>query len=486
MRKSSLRNSLLAACALFAIQSAHSGTMSVESMRVRQTVSGNVPQRETGLKALRERGKSGLQQVQTVYADDIAAHRANSAAQTPNWESVRSALAKVGGQYDNWASGLYWFTDLERAKTEAKSSGKPILSLRLLGRLDEDLSCANSRFFRTALYANKNISRSLNDDFILHWSSERPAPIVTIDMGDGRILKRTLTGNSVHYLMDGEGRVLDALPGLFGPGAFARWLKDSQKLNTQWRATDEEKRDAFLAEYHKSQIISATDAYIADYEKINREVFTVAQRKSIVDGFLKTTISQSAPSGLAYVRAAPSARSAGELTASKITIELPILNATRLYGTPPVLNIDYDSIFSSIAPLHAANAQLDESSKNLMRAKTPQRVLDVELPSPNASQRLVANAPNVFSRVSNQVAETPINVLASFQNALALDTVRNKYRLHIPIHKWFADGEATSFETLNTKIYNDLFWTPKSDPWLGLAATGSYTALDDDGVSTAK
>ena len=480
MQKTSVRNALLAACALFAVQSAHGGPVSIESVPVRIAVSSDKQQRETGLEALRERGKSGLQQLQTVYADDIAAHRANSAAQTTNWELVRSALAKVGGQYDNWASGLYWFTDLERAKAEAKSSGKPILSLRLLGRLDEDLSCANSRFFRTALYANQNISQTLNNDFVLHWSSERPAPIVTIDMGDGRILKRTLTGNSVHYLMDSEGRPLDALPGLFGPGAFAKWLQDSQKLNADWRATATEKRAAFLADYHKNQIVAACESYIADYEKANRTTLSAERSEQLKKSFLETTLASRVA-----LNAAPRASLAASFAVSKVRVEAPLLDATSLYGTPPV-NAGYDSIFSSVAPLHAADAQLDVSSKNLMRAKTPQRVLDVELPkSQNASQRLVANSP-IVSRVSNQFAETPVNVLANFQNALALDTVRNKYRLHIPIHKWFADGEAGNFETLNAKIYSDLFWTPKSDPWLGLSASGSYTALDNDGVSTAK
>jgi len=62
------------------------------------------------------------------------------------------------------------------------------LSLRLLGRLDEDLSCANSRFFRISLYLNTEVSKLLRDRFILYWQSVRPAPRVTIDFGGGRKL----------------------------------------------------------------------------------------------------------------------------------------------------------------------------------------------------------------------------------------------------------------------------------------------------------
>src|SRR5687768_3350554 len=62
-------------------------------------------------------------------------------------------------------SRLYWHTDLAAAKAAAKTAGKPILHLRMLGRLDEDLSCANSRLFRATLYANQEVSAFLRDNF---------------------------------------------------------------------------------------------------------------------------------------------------------------------------------------------------------------------------------------------------------------------------------------------------------------------------------
>src|SRR5690606_29242284 len=110
-------------------------------------------------------------------------------------EHLRAAIGTVAAQRDADVSKLYWFTSLEQAQAEAKKRGVPILSLRLLGRLDEELSCANSRFFRTALYANAKVSKELRERFVLHWSTERPAPLVTIDFGDGRKVQRTITGN---------------------------------------------------------------------------------------------------------------------------------------------------------------------------------------------------------------------------------------------------------------------------------------------------
>src|SRR5260370_39858025 len=97
----------------------------------------------------------------------------------------------------------------------------------MLGHLDEDLSCANSRFFRTTLYPNAEISALLKDQFILHWESVRPAPRITIDFGDGRKLERTITGNSIHYILDANGKVVDALPGLYSAAVFTAELKQT-------------------------------------------------------------------------------------------------------------------------------------------------------------------------------------------------------------------------------------------------------------------
>jgi hypothetical protein len=120
---------------------------------------------------------------------------------------------------------LYWFTDLDAALAEARRTKRPVLSLRLLGRLDEEHSCANSRLFRTMLYPEPRINRVLRDRYVLHWQSLRPVPKLTIDFGDGRAsVTTTIAGNSVHLILDGNGRPLDALPGMFSPDAFLQLL----------------------------------------------------------------------------------------------------------------------------------------------------------------------------------------------------------------------------------------------------------------------
>src|SRR5687768_10236152 len=139
-------------------------------------------------------------------------------------------LDAVCAQKDAHTTMLYWFTDLDAAIAEAARTKRPILSLRLLGRLDEELSCANSRFFRKSLYIDPAINRVLRDRFVLHWQSVRAVPKVTIDFGNGRTIVKTITGNSAHLVLDSQGRPVDALPGLFSPEIFVQLLARAEAM----------------------------------------------------------------------------------------------------------------------------------------------------------------------------------------------------------------------------------------------------------------
>ena len=179
-----------------------------------------------------------------------------------------TALDQVSGQRDCHASRLFWYTDLDEAKSAAQREHKPILSLRLLGKLTDEYSCANSRFFRTTLYANDEISKVLRDRFILHWKSVRPVPRVTIDFGDGRKLERTLTGNSIHYVLDSDGQLIDALPGLYGPKAFLRKLDRAEKIAQQSSSLPTAERQRTLAAYHRERAAAIEAAWQADLAKL--------------------------------------------------------------------------------------------------------------------------------------------------------------------------------------------------------------------------
>src|SRR5262245_2433979 len=106
-----------------------------------QKAAGEGAERASAIAELRAAGPDGLAAVLEAAAREPAGPRA---------DRLRDAVDHVAAQRDASSSRLYWYTDLDEAKRAARASGRPILSLRLLGRLDDELSCANSRFFRTA------------------------------------------------------------------------------------------------------------------------------------------------------------------------------------------------------------------------------------------------------------------------------------------------------------------------------------------------
>jgi len=391
---------------------------------------------EKAIGELRSMGAEGLRLFLETNRSEI-----DAAAAIPgnSHNRVLEVLDSVCQQKDCYASRLYWYTDLEQAKDAARAQQKPILSLRLLGRLDEDLSCANSRLFRITLYANEQVSRLLREQFILHWQSVRPVPKVTIDFGDGRLMERTLTGNSVHYVLDSEGHFIDALPGLYGPAAFLHELNRLLIVASFFNAprTPEERRTE-LRRYHQSRLTETETAWMSD---IKRAGLLVAPSREI-------------PIPPAPGANPPSAQKAAPITVAKVvSIERPVLRG--FVENPKLLDsVASDAGWSTLARMHFLDASIDNSTQALMTFKDP------ALTGGNLQLATIA-----------------------LRQAIAEDTVRNEYIYRARFHRWLASGDVSSdVMSLTEKIYAELFLTPGWDAWLGLRPTGLYSGIDGDGV----
>jgi hypothetical protein len=308
------------------------------------------------------------------------------------------------------------------------------------------------------LYANKQISDVLRERFVLHWQSVRPVPRVTIDFGDGRKLERTLTGNSVHYILDSQGRPVDALPGLYGPAAFLRGLERAEQVARTSAGVDASTRSELLAVYHRSRIDAIVSEWSDDLSKLG-----IAAAGS--GGRVPRTARQVATATARNQAAqpAPPAERATRLAQPKARVELPILAAvSRVQSLDTATD---EETWNRIAELHADDAVLDDASRALMRRH--------HFGAEAAGRRAI----------TKRVVEDPLlRVVAQFQRSAALDTVRNEYQLHRQIHEWFLAGEPSDLAQLNERVYAELFLTPSSDPWLGLAPDDTYTALDRNGV----
>ena len=279
----------------------------------------------------------------TTAATPIAAVSKTAAtADDPAWQRLRTALDEVSGQRDCHASHLYWYTDLDAAEAAAKRSGKPILSLRLLGKLTDEYSCANSRFFRTTLYANAEIGKVLHDRFILHWKSVRPVPKVTIDFGDGRKLQRTLTGNSIHYILDCNGQTIDALPGLYGPKAFLRELERAEQAAKQAAGMSGPERRAYLMAYHRDRAAAIAAAWRQDLAKLGIHIAATSPAAALAQATtaeawnriaqLHAADAQLDAASIALIRAQhPTAAAAARRAFSKSLVEDPLVRMVRTF-----------------------------------------------------------------------------------------------------------------------------------------------------------
>jgi hypothetical protein len=409
----------------------------------RRAVSTDAAESAQAISELRALGPGGLNALFRVHAFEIGRQVSNPAlAATPEWRRLSAALDAVSQQKNSYLSGLYWYTDFDQAKSAARAAGKPILSLRLLGKLNEEFSCANSRFFRTTLYSNAEMSNVLRERFILHWQSVRPAPRVTIDFGDGRKLERTLTGNSIHYVLDSDGRPIDALPGLYGFWPFLRGLEHAEGVFKQLQGMNDEARRVALANYHRARIDAITRAWAIDTGKYGGKI----------PESLLARIAERSPRA---VEIAPVAM-------SKMAVEVNILNA--ITKDADVLGkVTDEAAWKKIAALHADDGVLDLRSQALIRRQ---------------------NSILFATPVARGDAEAQLSrLIDNFQRSVALDTVRNEYVFHTKLHAWLiADPTRGDVDALNEKVYAELFLTPRSDPWLGLLSADSYTALEGGGV----
>ena len=369
-----------------------------------------------------------------LAVDDL--HAKWTAAPPAERAQLQQTLDNVCAQKDCHASRLFWYTDLDQAKQEARRLGRPIRSLHLLGRLDEELSCANSRFFRTLLYSDDQVASIRRDQYVLHGHSVREVPRVTIELGGGRVIRQTITGNSAHYLLSADGAPLDVLPGLYSPSAFRNQLEEWVTLyRTLSSGAD---RDEVLNSYHTQRLTDASAralelgidrtpyegmqavwaAQLQSQSKAATEVITLRQ--------LKTDSGRFANLQQRRRRAAAAAAQA-----------------------QPVRDRD---VWRTIGEQQMDDVVFSESTLRLMRSK--QTLTD--------------------------------EVLDNLRRTVAADTAFNEYDLHRRVHEWFAVGEVADLHSLNERVYDELFLTPSSDPWLGLLPEATFTGIEESTLLTGK
>jgi hypothetical protein len=417
---------------------------------------GDPELREAIVARLRASGPAQLDALITEYRERPDRPKLEDAA----W---RALIDEVAGQRDAVYGGMFWHTELPAALADAQASGKPVLSLRMLGELTSEYSCANSRLFRTLLYADPELAAWLEHNFVLHWSSERPVPRVAIDFGDGRVVERTITGNSAHFVLDAQGRTLDVIPGLLSAASFRAALDESLALHgrlahvrteRQWRAK--------LAAHHDAAFLAAATRLTDELTRVRGE----PQDLVAVQAWL---VGSPAP------RARVPAIDAVPIAIGKSRIEAPILAAAPgalggagLDAFPPEssgpIGVRDDLERLIIGARVAGDVTLHANSLAVITAERP---LDGLVPADQLESAMQA-------------------MLEALLVSVRQDTSKNALELHPRVHAELAararGADTLDFADVDAWVYASLFETPAEDAWLGLVDPTVYTGLVDGGL----
>jgi len=403
----------------------------------------------------------------------------------PEREALALEIDHHAGQRYATVSRLYWYTELPAAEAAARASHRPILALRMLGRLDEDLSCANSRLFRTTLYANTAVSKFLHDNFVLYWSSERAVPKVTIDFGDGRTIQGTTTGNSAHYVLDETGAVLDVLPGLYAPAAFTAELTKTLALAKRLDriATAADRRIA-LVNYHQTAIAQLGKTWAAvvgaPYLPGRRKLTTQADVDSVI------ALAQRATFAKAYIevpqlRAITAGTDPGALSDSELALWAAAGQKVWNIGGPVTLGARALAALSAgvdVRSLGFVDIVPDRTAKEAKRprpAPAPVPVLDAR------SRALIAKLHTAGGMTATPEQLATVN--ERLEQHIVADSALNQFKLRRQIHEQVMANPDQPLDRLNAWIYATVFHTPESDAWLGLLPRVDFTGLPGDGAA---
>ena len=100
-----------------------------------------------------------------------------------------------------------------------------------------------------------------------------------------------------------------------------------------------------------------------------------------------------------------------------------------------------------------------------------------------ASRALVARLHNAGSPELRSTDDDLSAMIARLEQTVVADSALNQLRVRPQISREIVRrGGRIEFATLNAWIYDQVFHTPRQDPWLGLMPRDVFTGLPGDGV----
>ena len=214
--------------------------------------------------------------------------------------------------------------------------------------------------------------------------------------------------------------MLDVLPGLYSPGAFREQLVQWIDLNRRMAG----RRDAadVLRRFHKERLAAAS-----------AQLALLTQKTGVRIRPSRTMTPMTA-------------MEATRRTMSKAAVDTRVLESMQA-----TLRSLAPSDWAVLGTFEADSVQFSPSAIALIRQKQ-------------------------FGATQPKLGEMEA-LLENLRISVAADTIFDEGELHATIHNWFVAGEVTDLASLNARVYEQLFLTPDSDPWLGLKQPTVFTAI---------
>jgi hypothetical protein len=270
------------------------------------------------------------------------------------------------------------------------------------------------------LLSDPTVTTYINESFVPCWETVRPVPKVTIDFGDGRTLQRTLGGNTVFSVLLPDGRVLDALPGIYTAGDFRAETAKVLELFKTVAGQPEAEVDRAVLDWHKAQVTQA----------ISSEARRITLSKAMVESPLLSALSvdrrDALTLGLGTAR--PPSEPAGGTNA----------------GQKPAAR---DPLADPKAAFAALTAKIEDVSKQ-----------------PASADRLKAT----YAR-QPQAKQPTAEELGRM--VVQMDSQNNVRLVRPAVHLLFAaTGKLPTARECRDAVYREILHTPVDDPYLGLTA----------------
>jgi hypothetical protein len=196
---------------------------------------------------------------------------------------------------------LDWHRTFEEAQQAARKLHRPILAVRMrYVEVRNAIPCAFQQF-SAALYANENVSAFLRSHFVVFSFEESY-------VGRALTMVHANAGTGVHYVLDEDGHVLDALPGFYAPAVFRRELARSWEFAARVRGMTDPQREqetvaylaaAFEATERTWKLLATRYAQgapgdVATWSAIGRAAWGIAVNARLLDRRLTETLRDSA------------------------------------------------------------------------------------------------------------------------------------------------------------------------------------------------